>query len=141
MGTDADPSIEALEEGWEVEVWYTSQRSLNEVSRRGTVTYTAEHDDGHLARIHVEQVSLLKHKYVALADAATEGGRDVVAAYSLTMEAEEPWEDEPPKFGSGHLLQFEPGRKSLLGVVDRIARKSGPGAPYLVTGTDTVVIS
>lgn len=131
--TEQLPDLSRLEVGNEYTVYYSSQRSGNEVDRTGTVTTNFETEEGdQLVRLHEEQRDCYKHSVVALMEATNSSGDDVVGAYSLTLEAEPPNGDDPVRLGETYTVRFETSRTSLLGIVDRVVREDGPG-PYLVT--------
>lgn len=138
---DHPPDLSRLKEGYEITAYYRSMRSGNEVDRGGEVTAVKETEKGHFARVYIEQRDCFKHQYMALADATTDRDEDVVAAYSITAEAEPPAanEDNPPILGRMYPVRFEPERTSILGIVDRIVREDGPG-PFLVTDGGTEVV-
>lgn len=122
VDTDDPPDLTRLDDGDEVRVYYTSQRSGNEVDRTGEVAFTTPGDDGTLYWVHTEQRDTLKHQYVVLYTAETEGGDPAVAALSVTVRGDEPNDGDPPKPGASFVVQFTVERTSHLGVVDRVMK-------------------
>lgn len=121
VNTDDLPDLTELSPGDDARVYYVSDRSGNEVGRRGEVAFTTPtDDDGRMFWVHTEQRSSLKHQYVALSDAETKGGDPVVIATSVTVAADPPNDGDPPKPGATFAVQFTVERTSFLGVVDRV---------------------
>lgn len=130
--TDQLPDIDRLEEGHEVSVYYRSKRSGNMVDRTGTVSESADLDSGRMVRVHTGERGPYKHQYVTLVYADTEEEDKVVAAFSETVDSDEPAGGDPPVVGEIYTVRFTVSRRSFLGEVDRVVREDGPG-PFLVT--------
>jgi len=124
VDTDDPPELSRLEQGDEARVYYRSQRSGNEVDRTGEFVFTTldDADAGPFYWVHTEQRDTLKHQYAVLHDTETTDGDPCVAAYSVTVSADPPDDDPPPKPGDSFALTFNVDRKSLLGVVDRVMK-------------------
>jgi hypothetical protein len=122
--TDDPPDLSRLEPGDDLKVYYRSQRSGNEVDRKGEFLFTTldDADAGPLYWVHTEQRDTLKHQYAVLNATETTDGEPCVAAYSVTVAADEPNEGDPPKPPATFAVTFNVERKSLLGVVDRVMK-------------------
>jgi hypothetical protein len=121
--TDNPPDLSQLEQGDDARVYYRSQRSGNEVDRRGEFVFTTTNpDDEQLFWVHTEQRDTLKHQYVVLSDGKTKSGDPCVVAMSVTVAADEPNEGDPPKPGNHFVVQFTVERTSVLGVVNRVMK-------------------
>lgn len=112
-----------LDEGDDVRITYTSQRSGNEVTIEGPVTevFTTE-DDNDVVHVHRERKNPLKHSYVALVPAELDDGERVVGAVSVTCEATVP---DEPRIDAVYTVKFENVRESTLGVVKSCWKQSG----------------
>lgn len=135
MTDSPPPDISGMEPGNEYTVYYRSARSGNELDRTGTVTDVGEHDHpGRVVWLHEERRGCLDHAYLLVSEAETEDGEDCVACFSMTVSADTPTDDDPPKPGQVYTVRFESGRTTLLGMVDRVVREDGPGPMLLTDG-------
>ena len=124
VDTDDPPDLSELEQGDDARVYYRSRRSGNEVDRRGEFVFTTRNDadSGPFYWVHTEQRDTLKHQYVVLHATETKSGDPAVAAYSVSVGAEQPNEGGPVEPGTTFAVTFGVERTSLLGVVDRVMK-------------------
>jgi len=134
--TDEPPDLSRLEYGDQVRVHYRSERSGNEVTRKGEVEELRPGNENQITWVHTEQRGPLKHQYVTLMKAETKAGDSVVTAHSQTVSAAEPNDGDPVMPGRTCAITFTTERVSFLGVVDRIMRDGvninfdHPGNPF-----------
>jgi hypothetical protein len=136
MTVDGMPNLARLDLGDPVTVYYRSERSGNEVRRKGEVTDFTPADDGRMVWVHNGQRAPLKHQYVTMMGVKPEDGDPAVLAQSATVSADPPNDGDPPAPGRSFRVTFTIERSSFLGVVDRIMRDGvninldHPGDPF-----------
>ena len=136
MTSDEPPDLSRLEVGDTVTVYYRSERSGNEVRRKGEVRDTSQVGDSRMIWVHNGQRAPFKHQYVTLIEVEAKDGGQAVAAQSVTVSADPPNDGDPPAPGSSFRVAFTLGRTSFLGLVDRIMRDGvninfdHPGDPF-----------
>lgn len=134
MSDEENPDLSEFEEGNEIRVTYRSQRSGNEVDRKGIVSAIFENDDGPVVRVHTEERNPLKHTFVAMSEAESKDGEVRVHAWSQTLEPEGlDWENGP-SLARSYVLAFEVSRSSYLGPVRDITRTDRSGNYIMADG-------
>lgn len=126
------PDLTALDEGDDVEVYYQSERSGNEVERSGVVAFTYNPEDGEpVVWVHTEAVTPFKHRYLTLTTGEATDGSEIVVACSVTTEADTDGIDDPPRPFRTYSYKLESVHSTVLGIADRIIRDDPGGAMFL----------